>query len=725
MKPNQRLRTSTRLSATTRKLVGGICLAALVGIGIFFGGNFSNPSNSLGAPGKHGALTVSAANTKINEFTYLTASSVAGSSSITVNSVTMNANSRFSGNLTSGELLMIIQMQGATYSTSNNSSYGNITSYGNAGLYEFAEVTSISGSTITLSAPLKNSYTHGGKVQVVRVPRYTTLTVNSGASITSDAWDGTKGGIVAIEVSGTTVIDGTIDVSQLGFKGGVVYQGVNNSVNAYCSSTFGDGAEKGESIGGSTSSYSKKYCRSGVANGGGGGNGHNAGGGGGANGGVVASWTGTGNPDTTISSWKTAWNLESSGFASSSSSGGGRGGYGWSAASLNPTTTAPGNALWLGDSRQNTGGFGGRPLDYSGGRIFFGGGGGAGNSNNNNGTSGGNGGGIVFLLGGGNISGSGTIKANGQSVAITGNVGNGDACGGGGGGGTVIVYLKSATLNNLSIQANGGNGGSQDIAAINNPETEAPGGGGSGGYVALTNKINVTISVNGGANGVTNSIAMSAFPANGATKGGVGTANGTAPTNPYSGVSTLPVELTSFTATKENNIILLKWSTASEIDNDYFCIERSTDETTYQEIGKIKGNGNSTAKHDYHFVDSYPLTGISYYRLRQIDFNGIQEIFKPVSVSMNAKLASFRINGISPNPFKETFMLTYTTDNQLPINIQVTTLNGQLVYQEKLSPSEGINQYQFDHADHLKSGLYFITIKRDGADPVSLKIIKQ
>ena len=84
--------------------------------------------------------------------------------------------------------------------SSTSINWGAITAYGNAGKYEFDEVASIGSATkINLVSGLKNSYTSTGNVQVVRVPRYTTFTVNAGASVTSDSWNGSTGGIIAIE----------------------------------------------------------------------------------------------------------------------------------------------------------------------------------------------------------------------------------------------------------------------------------------------------------------------------------------------------------------------------------------------------------------------------------------------------------------------------------------------------------------------------------------------
>src|SRR5690606_26350868 len=196
---------------------------------------------------------------------------------------------------------------------------------------------------------------------------------------------GSTGGVLVIEVSGNAVVNGTITANFRGFRGGDREnnsQSASTSITRWYSNNSYDGGAKGESIAGSEfNEYDAggyRYCRGAIANGGGGGNSHNAGGGGGSNGGVVANWNGLGNPDNSTGTYTAAWNQESGGFSGNSSSGGGRGGYTYGANNRNAGTTPPGNSNWGGNDRANVGGYGGRPLDYSTGRIFMGGGGGAG-----------------------------------------------------------------------------------------------------------------------------------------------------------------------------------------------------------------------------------------------------------------------------------------------------------------------------------------------------------
>ncbi|MGE0566406.1 MAG: gliding motility-associated C-terminal domain-containing protein [Bacteroidia bacterium] len=500
--------------------------------------------------GKHGALVVTNPNVIVNEFTALSNNITAGDATITVANSSLNTNNRFNGNLQAGDLVMIIQMQGATIKTftavpGQDSTYGEILNYNNAGNFEFAQVFAVpSSSQIVFDCGLQYNYTANGKVQIVRVPRYNTLTINSGASITSDAWNGQTGGVISVEVLGTTTINGTVTATGLGFRGG---QAANNG--AFGGGRFVDvggganeGGAKGESIAGSVTDYQTnfngQYAKGAPANGGGGGNSHNAGGAGGANAGNISAWRGTGTISPTYS---TAYALEYTNRETVVSSGGGRGGYCFSSANLNPLSIAPGNASWGGDARRNQGGFGGRPLDYSTGKIFLGGGGGAGHVNNisasNTGGTGGNGGGLIYFACYNDITGSGYVVSNGASgVTATGpnpgfssNVNGIDAAGGGGGGGTILMNA-TGTLSAVNLIANGGKGGDQIIVkgvfAGSNTEAEGPGGGGGGGYIAFSAG-SPNQSVSGAISGTTNSTAMTNFPPNGSSDGGDGLMNQT------------------------------------------------------------------------------------------------------------------------------------------------------------------------------------------------------
>ncbi|MFN6015306.1 MAG: hypothetical protein ACK47F_11500, partial [Flavobacteriales bacterium] len=386
------------------------------------------PFMSFSQRGKDGSYTVTSTGVNVNTYTTLTANATAGATSITV------ANNTLSGgpiwpttNLAPGDLILIIQMQGASMNIDTVAAadvlyggwggqytnplgylgdccwfqnqatlalWGAVTQYNNAGKFEQVEVLGVSGlNTITLSCGLQNSYTAAGKVQVIRVPRFVNLTLNNATSIEPPAWNGSTGGVTAIEVNGNLSI-GTgakITASAKGFRGGSTtvptaqggliggsgqhINGNGNGATQIGSENDDEGGRKGESIGGYNTEYiimHSPYGRGAPANGGGGGGAQNAGGGGGANVGT-GTYTGKGTPSPTYAA--SIWNIELAGFAGTVSPGGGRGGYSYSRVNLDASTQKPNLTAWDGDARKENGGYGGHPLAYDATRLFLGGGG--------------------------------------------------------------------------------------------------------------------------------------------------------------------------------------------------------------------------------------------------------------------------------------------------------------------------------------------------------------
>ena len=484
--------------------------------------------------GKDGSITLTATNTIVNLYTPLTLNASIGSQTLTVlNSTSYNA----------GDLVFIIQMQGASVNAGKdsifpdvssaiptNTTFGAVTNYNNSGNNEYAEVSAVPNSTtIVLDCGLKYNYDYLAKVQVIKVPRYFTLTISGAGSITCPNWNGSVGGIAVVETQSNCTLSSlpSFSVTGKGFRGGALERATVPGGNKFGSIKPSEGAYKGESIAGDTTRYkvySAVFGRGSIANGGGGGCPENSGGGGGSNAGNLLTYDGAGNP----SGYASAWNLESAGFATHVSSGGGRGGYTFSSSNQNPLTLAPGALAWSGDKRRNVGGYGGHPLDYSTGKLFLGGGGGAGEENDINGSAGANGGGMVYIVCYGNLSGIGTIEADGGKGANTGAVcSQNDGAGGGGGGGTIILNVSGsvALSAGTALSAKGGDGGSSVlVGCFINTDAYGPGGGGGGGYIGVSG-ILPSNSVLGGPNGVLsgNSSNVAAnFPPNGATKGGVG-----------------------------------------------------------------------------------------------------------------------------------------------------------------------------------------------------------
>ncbi|SEQ39235.1 T9SS type A sorting domain-containing protein [Neolewinella agarilytica] len=129
----------------------------------------------------------------------------------------------------------------------------------------------------------------------------------------------------------------------------------------------------------------------------------------------------------------------------------------------------------------------------------------------------------------------------------------------------------------------------------------------------------------------------------------------------YSFSTSLPVSLVDFTATPNDQQVNLNWATSEETDNSHFEIERSANpESGFENIGKVLGNATTGAFNNYAFTDEVPTSGVNYYRLRQVDFDGGFEYSAVISVEMN--ISSDRQLAVFPNPA--------ASNGRLTINLQ-------------------------------------------------------
>jgi hypothetical protein len=183
----------------------------------------------------------------------------------------------------------------------------------------------------------------------------------------------------------------------------------------------------------------------------------------------------------------------------------------------------------------------------------------------------------------------------------------------------------------------------------------------------------------------------------------------------------LPIELLSFDAEANGNTVLVNWTTASEINNDYFTIERSADAINYNAIGTVDGAGNSNSSHNYQFIDAQPLQGVSYYRLRQTDFNGTTEVFDPAVVNFNAATAQ----GVSlfPNPAVDYAHVMVQSVAQGTGSIRITDLSGRLVSMQNVTIDSGVQPFTID-TRKLGMGHYVISVTMADGQTYTLPLIK-
>lgn len=183
--------------------------------------------------------------------------------------------------------------------------------------------------------------------------------------------------------------------------------------------------------------------------------------------------------------------------------------------------------------------------------------------------------------------------------------------------------------------------------------------------------------------------------------------------------SPLPVNLISFSGEPVDFAIDLNWITSSEINNDHFELFRSKDGVQYESIGTIKGNGNSTSLNEYSFRDLSPFSGVNYYRLDQVDFDGTTTSSHPISVLVNS---SRLVISLKENPVSgSTIFLNVESAVQSNISIELMSVSGMKMNFAYYSVSRGFNLLAIENKD-LAAGIYFMRIE-DGEELHLLKVI--
>ncbi len=396
----------------------------------------------------------------------------AGSTSITISSSPTG--------LDVGDEVLIINLQGTS------------SSYNRVGQYETHTISSISTNTLNFTDyHIQNIYdgtTH--KIMVQRVPNYTDVAISGGATLTIDAWNGTKNGVLFFRATGAITNSGYIDVSQKGFRGGVVGGNGPESYIGFANEGGGGGGggTMGHGCGGTAGAVnSGGIGADGAGNGyvsgttGIGGNGSATGGGGGGSGYGYDNGTGGSGSSPGGNGGSKVSNTGYAGSSSSGYRGGGGGGAG------NRDSAGGGGGGGAYSSIRNL-------YKNDGSLVFFG----SGASQGAGGGGGGGAGDYACANGGGGGSRNGIGGARGTDTGSNNSSAGGNGGAGGGGGGIIIINSNSISSSGyiISNAGNGGNGGNGGAGSGSSAGAGGGGGGGQGGsggsIVINANSISLT-----------------------------------------------------------------------------------------------------------------------------------------------------------------------------------------------------------------------------------------
>ena len=170
----------------------------------------------------------------------------------------------------------------------------------------------------------------------------------------------------------------------------------------------------------------------------------------------------------------------------------------------------------------------------------------------------------------------------------------------------------------------------------------------------------------------------------------------------------LPVDLLSFNASCSHDIVDVDFTVLSQINNDYFLVERSEDAVNWEVIGNIDGAGNTNTQMDYNFVDMHPLATLGYYRLTQVDFDAKSETFWPVTTECSTNNTGLDIL-VYPNPIIDHFTIEIDLDEYQGDDVYYTILDirGSIVKEDKISLTRGFNKHEIQIED-LSTGAYML-----------------
>jgi hypothetical protein len=170
---------------------------------------------------------------------------------------------------------------------------------------------------------------------------------------------------------------------------------------------------------------------------------------------------------------------------------------------------------------------------------------------------------------------------------------------------------------------------------------------------------------------------------------------------------TAPVELLSFSATEQAGKVRLAWATATEKDNAYFVVERSSDGTDFSEVGRVAGQGTTNVQQTYFFEDPRPESGMNYYRLRQTDLDGTSTLspVRNVVIENPAAVVLF------PNPTSGQLFIESTGSGSEPLLVRILNSLNQEVLVQTIYSGEAVD------VSRLPTGMYMVYLNQDLRQP--------
>ncbi len=272
---------------------------------------------------------------------------------------------------------------------------------------------------------------------------------------------------------------------------------------------------------------------------------------------------------------------------------------------------------------------------------------------------------------------------------------------------SAVLYITGDLIvdNNFTLNNSGSLVITGDLITKNGANVTINGGGNMKVFGDASFAQNAILKVNGTLN-VAGAITFGANPSFFGT-GAVVTGSGC---GSWTGVGTcsmgsLPVKLVSFKAKNYNGVVKISWQTASEENNDFFTVSRTTDGENYTSVATIPGAGTTGKLSSYEFEDVSPLEGKSYYMLTQTDFDGKTESFSTVEVEVEASPVGF---SIYPNPLVGN-VLNVSISNPEEGSVEIRDMRGNPIIAKVVH--NGDSNFKLNLSNNLQAGVYYIHYK--------------
>jgi len=176
----------------------------------------------------------------------------------------------------------------------------------------------------------------------------------------------------------------------------------------------------------------------------------------------------------------------------------------------------------------------------------------------------------------------------------------------------------------------------------------------------------------------------------------------------------LPVELSAFSATVTSDMkVKVDWTTQTELNNDYFTLERSADGNSFEQLARVQGGGTVLTPKFYSFTDNSPLHGENYYRLKQTDYDGKTTVYNIIFAKVGNSSEQTTEIKVIPNPFHNEFNVTVSSDIDQNVKLNLISVTGGIVYSNTYTLHPGDNVLTGNLQSRVAPGIYSVQVIND------------